>query len=86
MEIDVNLCLKVGVSAAIVHSVIRKQCEANGVLFEGHLFARLSVRDISRKIPFISQRTVTRALEKLELHGLVESRAFVGTTKWRRAI
>lgn len=86
MELDVRLCQKVGVSAAIVHSVIRKQCEVKGVPFEGHRFARMSIGDINRKIPFLSARTITRALDRLEEKGLVENRTFVGTTKWRRAL
>ena len=86
MELDVKLCQKVGVSAAIVHSVIKKQCEVNGVPFKGHRFARLSILDISRQIPFVSTRTITRALDKLEAAGLVECDKFIGTKKWRRAL
>ena len=86
MEIDIKLCQKAGMSAAIVHSVIAHQCEAKGVPFEGHLFARMSLKEINKTIPFLSLRTITRAIDKLETLGLVETRTFVGTTKWRRTI
>lgn len=86
MNIDTKLCIQVGVSAAIVHAVIKAQCDKHGVPFEGHRFAKLSVKDLSQMIPFLNTRTITRALSKLEQNNLIEGKTFVGTTKWRRAL
>lgn len=86
MNLDLQLCSKVGVSAAIVHSVIKEQSMKHGVPFEGHLFVRLSVREIKEFVPFLSRKTITRAITKLEEEHLVESKTFTGTTRWRRTI
>lgn len=86
MNLDKELCSNVGVSAAIVYEVIKEQSREHGVPFEGHLFVRLSVREIAEIVPFLSRRTITRALTKLEEKSLVESKLFTGTTRWRRAI
>lgn len=84
MDIDLKVCKELGVTAAVVHAVIKDACTRNGVSFEGHHFAKLSIREIHNRVPFISKRTITRMIKALEMNGFIESKLFVGRTKWRR--
>lgn len=86
MDINKDVAMKAGVSAAIVYGVIEDECKVRGVSFEGHPFARLAIRDIQEKIPYLTTRTITRAIKRLEDNHLIECKLFIGTTKWRRPL
>lgn len=86
MDVDLRVCNKAGVSAAIVHAVIKEACDERGVMFLGHPFVRLSITDINAMVPFYSRKTVSRAISKLEDNNLIETRTFIGTTRWRRVL
>lgn len=86
MNIDLALCGKVGVSSAMVYSVIVREVDIRGVLFEGHPYVCLSITSIQNVLSFYSKKTIQRALDNLEENGLIESKLFIGTTKWRRIV
>lgn len=86
MDIDLGLCEKVGISGAMVYAVVKKNNESRGVMFEGHPYSCLSISAIQKELPFLSMKTIQRALQKLDNESLLESKLFVGTTKWRRVL
>jgi hypothetical protein len=84
MDVDLNLCRKVGVGSAMVYSLIKDRCENEGVFFEGHPYTCLSMADIHSIFDFYSLKTIQRILHTLEDNNLIESKVFVGTKRWRR--
>ena len=86
MEIDINLCERIGVSSAFVYSVIKKECEEKGVFINGHPYSYLPRDKINDILSFYSDKTIQRAINKLEREGYIESIWFIGPCKWRRIV
>lgn len=90
LQMPPKLVQMIGKNEAMIFMQIKYWCEKNekkNINFEdGRYWMYLSVRSWHEQIPFISQKTIQRALEKLEKLGVIEVGEFnkmgADRTKW----
>lgn len=83
MDINMDVCRECGVTAALVHALVKRDCE-NGLLLEGKKWCRTTITDMEREFPFRNRRTLERACSKLIKSGLMEVKVFEELGRWRR--